>query len=365
MSDAPATDRGTGRVPRVRLDARELELARLPDGSIVAKRGVREVLLRDPEAGALLEELAEMLDGTRSTEAILDAIAPERRQQAISVLTLLLERRLLPEADSADTAEARFWSTFGAHGAEGPERLRNARVTVLGGDQIARGLVAQLLASGVGAIDVALVPGLIAGDGADEWLRGLVRDGEVDGRVRRIDAADALGSIAESALLCATSDAGLTGAMREANQQALAAGVPFLPAWVAELVGYVGPLTEPFDTACLHCYQLRAESNSGRRAESDRALRELRERNPTLRDVSGLLPPMAVAVSAVAAMEAVKRISRIAPADTAGRLIEINLISFASQVRRVLKLPRCPDCSDVMRQPAVALARGPQVPGRG
>jgi bacteriocin biosynthesis cyclodehydratase domain-containing protein len=364
MNDAPPSAADaivTGR--SVKLDARELELARLSDGSVVVKRGVREVLLRDPAAGALLEELAELLDGTRTVEALLAAVEVNRRDSAVQLLKMLVERRLLGDAGVPDTAEARFWATFGAYGASAPERLGAARVTVLGGDTVARGLVAQLLACGVGTIDLIPEPALISREDTEAWLAEIQSRSNGDGRVHRVDPADASGSVAGCTLLCAASDDGQSAALTDANREALAAEVPFLPVWVAELIGYIGPASDPFDTACLRCYQLRAESNSGH-PDIVRALREQRERNPTVRDASGLLPPMAAAVSAVAAMEAVKRITRFTPCDAVGRVIEVNLVSFTSRVRRVLKLPRCPDCSDVMRRRSVALARGPQVPGR-
>jgi bacteriocin biosynthesis cyclodehydratase domain-containing protein len=356
MSDGPAAVRPSATAPAVALDARELELARLEDGSVVAKRGMREVLLSDAAAGALLIEVAELLDGTRSAEDVLAAVAPERRGQAVQILRLLLERRLLPDAGASDSPQARFWSSFGAYGAPGPERLRSARVTVLGGGALARTLVEQLVASGVGTIDVVPEPALTDSLDAVEWLRGR----RADARVRRVDPAEANGAIAGCTLLCATGDGGLGSAMADANRAALAAGVPFLPIWIADLAGHVGPLTEPFETACLRCYELRVESNSDH-PDVVRALREQRE--PGARDSAGFLPPMAAAVSAIAAMEVLKRIAGVAPSDTVGRAIEINLVSFECRPHRVLKLPRCPDCSDIMRMPSVALTVGPQVPG--
>ena len=45
-------------------------------------------------------------------------------------------------------------------------------------------------------------------------------------------------------------------------------------------------------------------------------------------------------------MEALKFLAGYPPCDVAGRMIELNLISFSATVRRILKVPRCPDCSD-------------------
>src|SRR4051794_14383880 len=291
MSDGPAAA-GDGHSPAaVALDARRLELAQLPDGGVVAKRGVREVLVGDPAAGAMLRELAELLDGTRSAEELLAAVEADRRGLAVQVLMLLAERGLLAPAPESDTPEARFWATFGSHGATAAQRVEAARVTVLGGGSVAHALVTELAACGVGAIDV-VAP---AGQRIEPWA------GPAAGRLRWVDPRDAEGSVAGCSLLCATSDTGLSGALTDANREALAAGVPFLPVWVAELVGYAGPATEPFDPACLRCYQLRVESNRPR-PDLVRALRGGREGDGGVPDDSGLLPPMATAIAAIAAM---------------------------------------------------------------
>jgi bacteriocin biosynthesis cyclodehydratase domain-containing protein len=96
-----------------------------------------------------------------------------------------------------------------------------------------------------------------------------------------------------------------------------------------------------------------------------RALREHRLENGAVPDASGVLAPMISAVAGIAAMEVAKRVGGFVPTDTAGRIVELNLVSFACDVRRVLKVPRCPECSDMTRRPAVALTLGPQIPGRG
>jgi len=311
------------------LDARGLELIRLDDGSVVAKRGVREVRLGDVAASALLERVAVLLDGTRTTQALLAELPAADRALAVEVLAFLLERGLVGDAGTPDTPEGRFWRTFGPYGVPAPERLRAARVAVTGDGRIARTLVEQLAACGVGHVDAV---------SADEVAPG-------------------------TALVCAASDEGESAALMDAARAALEAELPFLPVWAAELVGYVGPLTEPFETACLRCYQLRVESNSAH-PDAVRAIREHRAATPAACDASGMLPPMATALAAVAAMEAVKRLAGFAPADVTGYVVELNLVSFSSNVRRVLKLPRCPECGDTLRRTPVALTRGPQVPGR-
>jgi thiazole/oxazole-forming peptide maturase SagC family component len=214
---------------------------------------------------------------------------------------------------------------------------------------------------GVGSIELVDHPSLANRLTPSDWANG-------HGRVRR-DASQRVQLLSElpdashaagTSLVCATSDLGAPEALLEANRLALAAAVPFLPAWVSEMIGYVGPLNHPGETACLRCYQLRLDSNDTRREITQ----AVRAQTGSANDRTGLLPPMAAVVGEIAAVEVVKALGGFAPPDAVGRQIEINLVSFAARVRRVLKAPRCPDCSDVMARTPIALAVGPRIPYR-
>ena len=63
-------------------------------------------------------------------------------------------------------------------------------------------------------------------------------------------------------------------------------------------------------------------------------------------------------VGEIAAMELAKSVGSFAPADAAGRVIEINLVSFGAVSRRVLKVPRCPECGETMRHGATTKIAG-------
>jgi bacteriocin biosynthesis cyclodehydratase domain-containing protein len=171
-----------------------------------------------------------------------------------------------------------------------------------------------------------------------------------------VDAAAA----PEPDLIVATSDIGQEAALLAVAQRALAERVRFLPAWLSDMTGYVGPLTHPLETACLRCYQLRVDANHPHR-DARRALRRWVGDDPRTAAAGGFLSPMASVVGEIAAMEVAKELGGFAPVDAVGRSIEINLVSFRSTVRRVFKLPRCPDCGEPARRATRTIFRGIQI----
>jgi hypothetical protein len=69
---------------------------------------------------------------------------------------------------------------------------------------------------------------------------------------------------------------------------------------------------------------------------------------------------MASIAGQITGMEAVKYLAGL-PVTTAGQIIEMSLVPFRCNVRRVLRVPRCPTCSAVTRQGAPVVAVDPQL----
>jgi len=335
----------------VPLDSSGLHAVALGDGQLLVKRGGRQLLVSGA-SGLLLSELLGHLDGATTTEDVVARFPEERRGVARKGLALLVEHRLVldePSSTGSQPSLRSFLAQVGLVPEQAEKALAQARVVVAGVNLVSRRLTQGLTESTVGSVELVSDP-LLDGHGSPSWTDSA--------RVADTDGGLAL-SAAGCSLLCATSDAGDSPALLSAGRVALAAGVPFLPAWVSEHVGYVGPLTHPFETACLRCYQLRVESNDPY-PDVVLAERQYLKSHPALRDGSGLLPPMAGVVGDIAAMEGVKLIVGMTSRSLAGHQIEINLVTFAARVRRVLKLPRCPDCSDRMWRSAVAQMDGPR-----
>jgi bacteriocin biosynthesis cyclodehydratase domain-containing protein len=342
------------------LSAEGLESIRLDDGRVVLKRGINELLLSGPSVESLVEPLIDLLTVPRSPEELVAAFPQERREEVQRLLALLLERHLVrpgaepaPDGTPDDPLQRLFYDNFGSVAAGIHQKLRACTVLVVGVTLVARSLVRGLTELGIGSIELVDDPILRNRLAPSDWVD------EGNGR-RLLPELPDPGEAGGASLVCATSDLGAPDALLEANRLAIAARVPFLPAWVSEMIGYVGPLNHPGETACLRCYQLRLDSNDTRREITQ----VVRARTGNAHDRTGLLPPMAAVVGEIAAVEVVKALGGFAPADAVGRQIEINLVSFAARVRRVLKAPRCPECSDVMARTPVALVVGPRIPYR-
>jgi len=344
------------------LYGRHLQYIRVSDDRAILKRGASELLLSGERVHALVEPLVPMLDGSQSRQQIVESFPEDEREEIGELLESLLRRRMITEGSEPDTGEpslhsmqAAFWWNFGEMAGQAPERLRQAHIVVVGANLISRALIRSLLETGVGRltlVDHAALNNEVARLNPDAG------EGQKISRVPELPSGDEL---AEASLLCAASDFGQPDALLEVNRAALHAGKPFLPVWLDDLRGYVGPLNYPYESACLRCYRARVDSNN-EDYRTARAVRQYIGENPQARSSAGLLPPMPAILGEIAAAETTKFIAGFPPCDTVGRIVEINLVSFASTVRRVLKLPRCPDCSEIMRKATRAITIGPLIP---
>jgi bacteriocin biosynthesis cyclodehydratase domain-containing protein len=293
------------------------------DGRLILKRGVKELLVSGEDAQAVADAVLSGLETGASVADVLAVVPAERQGAVIDLLRALAARQMLA-GGGASSPEASFFENFGDEALGAGDALAAAYVVVDGSGAVASALRQALADVGVGSVSEV---------GADD---------------------------AGANLVIATSDTGDETALLRASREALRRGTRFLPAWLDAMTGYVGPLTHPFDTACLRCYQLRVDANDSDR-EARRAIRRRAAEDPSVNAAAGLLKPMASVLGQIAAMEAAKELGGFAPVDAVGRSIEINLVSFRSTIRRVLKLPRCPDCGEPARHSTRTVFSGIQI----
>jgi bacteriocin biosynthesis cyclodehydratase domain-containing protein len=307
------------------LSARGLRIVRTGPDEVVVKRGVTETRLAFEGAADMLERVAELADGTTTEDQLVEAFAADLQEHVRRLVRSLHVRGLLAE-DVGNDPSALFWSTVAPHAPDARSRLANASVLVVGAGPVADALTASLRECGVARVG-----------GRQDVEGGPAAPGGWD-------------------LWCAAAAGPPEPALIRAARAALAAGVIFLPVWVDDLVVRVGPLTHPYDTACLRCYLLRVDANDPQR-EVHRLLRGQNGGGPV---GAGFLPPMAGVAGQVAAIEAVKHLTGL-PVTACGRAIELSLVPFRAAVHRVLRVPRCPECSGTARQGAPVVAHGSQL----
>jgi bacteriocin biosynthesis cyclodehydratase domain-containing protein len=344
--------------------AKGLQLIPVSDDEVVLKRGVAELLLKGPGIHTLVEPLIRLLGDSRGREDIVEAFPGHLRSEVHALLQDLLDRRLIteqPPATSSDggaeALQASFWRSFGDVGEVAFSRLGDATVLVVGANEVSRAVVRSLLTMKLGRVALASHP--ILDNVLIPWANG--NQSAREKRVEELHREPRDEDFEGCQLVCAACDFGSPDALLEMSRQALRSRKPFLPVWLSNMVGYVGPVTYPFETACLRCYHVRTDSNN-RGFEAARAVRRFVASDPDARYAGGFLPPMAGVIGQIAGMEIVKFLGGLVPADTIGRVIEVNLVSFASSVRRVLKVPRCPDCSEVMQRSSRTVTVLPQIP---
>lgn len=306
------------------LTASGLRVLPLSADTVVLKRGVTETRLDFTDAADVLARLVSLADGTTTEDDLVAAFPPEARDGIRGLIGKLRSRGLIHH-EPHDDPTTRFWSSVGAHAPGAPDRLASARVLVAGGGPVAEALAGSLRDCGVGSVEPADgTPDGWAHDGHDLW--------------------------------CAAAEGSPELTLIPAARAALAAGVPFLPVWLDDIVVRVGPLTYPFDTACLRCYLLRADANDPQR-DVHRLLRAEASAGPAS---AAYLPSMVGVAGDVAATEAAKHLAGL-PVTTAGRAIALSLVPFRAAVHRVLRVPRCAECSGPARQGAPVLTHQSQL----
>jgi thiazole/oxazole-forming peptide maturase SagC family component len=150
-------------------------------------------------------------------------------------------------------------------------------------------------------------------------------------------------------LIIAVSVFGQVAHLQSWNKYCQKNGVPFLPVFLNDLVGYIGPLTIPGETACFQCLLHRLNSN-------DRV--GLFDTNFDLdsasaRAVTPIHPAMLNVLAEVTSLEVFKHHALSFP--FVGRLIEVNLLQVEVHTRKLLRVPRCAGCSNFERTPSVGI----------
>lgn len=319
------TDVGAGE-PTLRADG--LRWARLGPDEAVLKRGVVEVRLASPDIAETLDRLLPLADGSRTFDALVGAFPHQRQDDVRALVTALQARHLLTSGgDGREDPESAFWETLAARAPDARKRLAASAVLVVGDGHVGRAVAEALTRCGVGRVPVVSLDAALDGTDADAT--------------------------------CVAADSAEWDRLLRVSRAALQARRLLLPVWIEDLVVHVGPLTHPYDTACLRCYRLRTQSND-RHWAAHALLRTAGGADDADGYGAGFLPTMSSVAGQVAATEVVKQLTGL-PTSTTGRALELGLVPFRSDLHRVLRVPRCPDCCGTASQGAPVLMHGSQM----
>ncbi len=322
---------------------------------VVLKRGRAELTISGNGSARLVRRLLGHAARGATHRDLLAAFPAGDRPAVANLIAELEARRFLVRSPRGgvrrrETSEDIFYWHFDADAREVRRRLGKMPVTILGVNGISRQIAAGLLACGVRHMSVLDIPAFRD----RRWFdaRGRLRLGNWAGVPAPLAAADRGRALESAACILATSDGSATAGMSEWNDFCLRHRRHFLPAVLQDLIGYVGPLVIPGETACYECLRLRQDSN----ADNWELRRAIELSAFDVQPVAGSLPPMAMAVADVAAMVFVAFYGGALRTWYPGTMIEINLVGLRFDKRRVLRIPRCPACSSLRTRSSTDLA---------
>lgn len=340
-----------------------LQVIELAEG-MVLKRGCTEFkVIGEGAAPAMYRILSTLSESGATAETLCQRFAKPDREIVKSLIDKLVERRLLvpTEADETITTinepenhlDIFYWH-FHAVTPNVTEQLNRACIQILGVNYISRQLAQVLLESGVHTCEIIDHPYLRnirmfneAGSLKPEcWPKTLPQPQILKDWAEEVDSQEFL-------CLVATSDFGDQQVLREWNRFCQERDCIFFPVVLKNVVGYLGPLVVPGETACFECLHARQNANL-REPQTQQAITASAFAGQL---VNGFHPAMPSILGDLAAFELTKFFSRILPNQNVGTLIEVNLLASQLSTHKVLKVPRCSVCSPLHTVSAISSMR--------
>jgi bacteriocin biosynthesis cyclodehydratase domain-containing protein len=343
---------------RKKLVALPMQTVETPEG-VILKRGAIEVLISGAQAGQAIRKVLNATGGDGATISELRRLFPQSaKTQVDSIIKNLLDRHLLVVVDDRanldnaqeDHFDVFFWH-FGESRATTMDRFNGIPLTIIGVNSISRQLAFSLTACGHKNFTVIDHPRHRNKSLFDD--SGVLRDREWPSSLVRPQAWNDSQQVDMGQCLVATSDFGGQEALCHWNNLCIQQKIHFLPVVLKNMVGYVGPLVIPGETACYECLLNRQRSHS---------------LSPELEGIVdgfaydgqaivGFHPAMASMLGDIAVFELTRFYGGSLPEKRPNRLLEVNLIAASMTSRMVLKVPRCSACSPLHTSSETNLSR--------
>jgi len=335
-----------------------LQIIELQSG-VLLKRGCTEFKVSGEGASKIVRQILSVAHANGITrEEICHTFPPEERKTVDTLVEQLVARHLLvpsnkhtePSNDGTESPLDILYWHFGQSASQVLGQLNSHHFVIVGINTISRQLAASLRESGVTNVTVVDDPRLrnlrfFDQDGnmnRERWPSSLPfplpwEDWERNQHTQPLDC------------LVGTSDFGGQEELRKWNSFCLARSSHFLPIVLKNLIGYVGPLIIPGETACFECLRMRQNAHM----ESPPIQRAAETAAFDGQHFIGYHPSMTSVLGTIAAFELTKFYSGVLPLWNVGTLLEVNLFTCQMTKRTVQKIPRCLVCSPLMSRPPI------------
>ncbi len=329
--------------------------------AIILKRGSIELKIGGEQAAAAVQAVLSAISKGGSTEEDICNLFAAPAQPAIrELIKQLLARRMLRLADDEESLPQKvesaldvFYWHFDLQHERVAKRINDMQLAIIGVNHISHQLAYSLTASGLDnfeVIDYEFLRNLHLFNNTEElnsqtWSHPLKPPVEFE-KWNQSTKSNLPNCI------IATSDFGGQELLLHWNRFCIEKGIHFLPVLLQDLIGYVGPLLVPGETACLEC--LRSRQNANLTEAKDRRLAEKSAFES--QTIIGFHPSMASVLGDIAAIELTKFYGLV-PQWRVGTLIEVNLLSSKMSPHKVLRIPRCKACSTLNRRSSASLKK--------
>lgn len=327
------------------------------ENDVVLKRGCIEIQFTGVHNAARLRFLLDSFHNGSTQEALLAQVGEDQQSDIRELIEVLKARNILVPMNSASEQQAPsetpldvFYWHFDPHGQSITQRLRSRRIVVLGVNAVSQSLLPALSLCGFEDLTLVAYPTCL-----DSNNRNCLCPSPSSHlfTIQSPIAYDSwIGKVDWKSLDCliATSDCGGRDLLRDWNELAVQNGCHFFPIVLQDVIGYLGPLVIPAETACYECLIFRENSHL-----DDFRLRRAVERSAFTGDQTAFHPLMASVLGQVAAFELTKFYSNMVPIRHVSTLIEVNLLGTTITTRKILKIPRCVVCSSLHAHPSVSI----------
>jgi bacteriocin biosynthesis cyclodehydratase domain-containing protein len=326
------------------------------EGGLILKRGLVEIHIGGQGSAEAVQTVFSIAsNGTATAQEILSAFDPSEHATIERLINFLLERRLLVSSAGneaqAPTQESHLdlfnWQ-FGHTTTEASQNLNSKHFAILGVNLLSARLLSAFREGGVHDVDVFDDPALRNLTYFDKSGRVNRETWPFSDNMPRLIPDDFPSRSCECVIT--TSDFGYSPSLRDWNRLCVQNGRRFFPVVLQDMVGHVGPLVVPHETACFECFLARRDSH----LDKPELHRAVDEQSFEGQRVSGFHPSMTSIVAEIAVFELIKSHTPGLPS-LIGTYIEVNLLAPRMIPRKVLKLPRCLACSPLCIRPAVTL----------
>ena len=360
----------------------------MPDGLGVQFRGGEApVLLRGRSLSAVFEFLRARLDGSTTVDALIRSRPPALSAATLVRALLVFHSKGLlndglatlpaavapyPQLTSASddpvlSRQLLFWGrhlsiTRGASsGTEVQRRIETAQVVILGTGLFGAAMVDLLARSGFRNLHVTAWND----DGAMQALVDAVPLSS--GGFRRLEttsidsALDVLQSWADTTDLLVTATCDAPSALfRSINDLCLQRNYPWLHANADGSVFELGPLIQPYESACYTCLELRRRSAQDLVFENEVYQEHLATERPAeQRVVRGEAVWASTLAASIIVGDVVRLVTGLAPLTLSDSELRLAPVTGVIEQNQITRVPRCPDCyrGEIPAEPIEDLAR--------